>query len=113
MTLTSEEPIRKVPVWLARLANRIPGIHWTNDYCVGGCGRPVRTKCVVVLETIDGVPVQGRLCSLGGECEYSFLRDPRDQTGQHYSEIRPLLVEAIQEHRDHFDQIGVSLAFTA
>lgn len=87
-TLNSE-PITRLPSWLARAANFL--LQWTDDYCIGGCGYPVTGRAEVHIDTVDGVPVVGQVCRLGGKCEERFLSNPTDGDGRRYSEIRPAI----------------------
>ena len=104
MPITSEESVRRWPRWVARIANLVPGVRWTKDYCSAGCGYPVTGACAIEIDRIEAVPVLLLVCSLGGDCEYNVRKNPRDASGTHYSDIRPQLVEAVKQYRDDLPQ---------
>lgn len=103
MSPKTEEPVRRLPVWLARLANLL--IHWTDRYCVAGCGYPVTTQWYTEIERIDGVIVAYALCGVGNVCHQrvtASLMGDQFKTG--YAEMRPSIIEAITVNPDinHF-----------
>ena len=102
MRVIDGEPIRRFPVWFARLLNGVIG--WTDRYCAAGCGYPVTTQWHYTVEQIDGVPVAYALCSRGGSCE-GFVRNAvTQQSYEHrYADIRPDIVRAIQINPDMQD----------
>lgn len=105
---TREENIRRWPVIVARLFNRIVG--WTTDYCSGGCGYPVTGAFNVTIDSIDDVPVLMLLCSLDGPCYHTVVTHPTDSRGHRYSDIRPALVQSHRESDPKPDQIVLSFS---
>lgn len=94
--IAREEPIRRLPVWLARLANRMIG--WTTDACSGGCGYPITRRFNYELEVIGDAHVVMLICSLGGECERVVSSDPRDEIGRSYADFRPSVVDMLRSN---------------
>jgi hypothetical protein len=107
---TSEERVRKWPVWFARLSNLFIG--WTANYCAAGCGYPITNRFNYKLETYKDVPIRMAICSVGGECEEKVKSDPRDEAGNSYADFRPLVIESIkQAEAKNFPMVSVDIAF--
>jgi hypothetical protein len=88
-----EESIRRWPVWVARLANRVIG--WTSEACAAECGYPVTRRFSYELEVIGNARVVMLLCSVGGVCEE---RLKSNETNRVYSGLRPGIVALIEKH---------------
>lgn len=103
-----EEPIRRWPVWFARLANRVIG--WSSEACAGGCGYPLTGRFSYELEVVGKTRVVMGICSLGGRCEREVQRDPRDEDGASYADFRPGIITNIAKHPDT-DVVRLTFSF--
>lgn len=88
------EPIRHLPVWLARFANFVVG--WTDDKCTAGCGYPITGRYRVEIEKYGDTSIMMGVCSLKGACEEAVRTDPKNAAGQRYAEWRPELIEDLK-----------------
>lgn len=97
-TERTDEPIRRWPVWFARLANRVIG--WTTSYCYGNCGYPVSTTLTHELERVGDIPIVVALCSTTGVCFRRVSENPHGPNGERYSEFRPQVLSALGDGTD-------------
>lgn len=104
-----EERIRRWPVRLARAFNLVVG--WTDDYCYGGCGRPVTGRLYRQIEVTSEGRIVASLCSLGTACDAKVEEDPRDEHGNSYADIRPVIIEQLRLLDPADKPVTVRLAF--